>query len=338
MIAARHVVITQKFFDDDTLAYLQSQNCSVTIAQLPAGKNEGTLTPADIATLLDGAAGWIVGHANITREVLGLLPHLQIVSRRGVGYERIDLQAIKDTGKIAVIGVGGNDTSVADHTVGLMLAVGRRMREMQANMVAGNWAILPSRDLTGKTVGIVGFGRIGRSVAQRLSGFGCRLLVHTDAASRDSALAHQVEYVELDKLTLESDYITVHAPLLPETMFLFNAERISIMNQSAILINAARGGLVEDRDLLAALKAGKLAGAGLDTFVSESDASYKPVTDELITLPNVVATPHAAASSWEALKRTNRIAAESIVAVLDGYTPPPERIVADGRSAAGHSA
>lgn len=327
----RKVVVTQRFFDDRAQAYLRAQNCEVAIAPLPPGKADGDLGHEALVELLDGAAGWIVGHARVTRELLTALPDLQVVSRRGVGYERVDLDAARDLGRVVAIAAGGNDASVADHVIGLMLGVGRRFRQSQQQMLDGDWSILMGSDLCEKTVGVVGLGRIGKSVVKRLAAFDCKVLVHTPRPDLDYARATGVEFVELPELLARSDYVTLHAPLTPQTRFMINARAIEGMKSSAILINTARGGLVEDAHLLEALREGRLAGAGLDVYVSEGDPTYKPVSQALLALPNVIGTPHAGASSREGLERTNLVAARSVVAVLDGDTPPPECVVADGR-------
>ncbi|WP_165184508.1 phosphoglycerate dehydrogenase [Caulobacter soli] len=331
MSPSRKVVVTQRFFDDQALAYLRDRDCVVEIASLPPGKADGDLDHDALVALLAGAAGWIVGHARVTRALLEALPDLQIVSRRGVGYERVDLEAARDLGRVVAIAAGGNDASVADHVIGLMLAVARRFRESQQRMLEGDWSILMGSDLCEKTVGVVGLGRIGKSVVKRLSGFDCNVLVHTTRPDPDYARATGVDYVDLPDLLRRSDYVTLHAPLTPQTRFLIDATAIETMKPGAILINTARGGLVEDAHLLQALRAGRLAGAGLDVYVSESDPSYKPVSQALLALPNVVGAPHSGASSREGLDRTNMVAARSVVAVLDGGDPPPECVVADGR-------
>jgi len=331
MTSSRRVVVTQRFFDDATVAYLEAHGCEVAVAELPPGKGDGDFTRAELEALLAGAAGWIVGHARVTRELMAALPDLKIVSRRGVGYERVDLEAARDLGKVVAIAAGGNDASVADHAIALMLAVGRRFRESQANMLAGNWSILMGSDLYRKTVGVVGAGRIGRSVVQRLRGFEAEVLVAGNRRDDAWAAANEVTYTDLSTLLAKSDIVTLHAPLTPETRLLIDADALAAMKPGAILINTARGGLVDDAALLEALKSGRLGGAGLDTFMSESDPALKPVTDALLALPNVVGTPHAAASSREGLDRTNRVAAESVVAVLEGRDPAPGCVVADGR-------
>jgi D-3-phosphoglycerate dehydrogenase len=327
----RKVVVTQRFFDDRAQAYLKAHGCQVVIAPLPPGKADGDLGHEALVELLQGAAGWIVGHARVTRELLQALPDLQVISRRGVGYERIDLDAAREFGRVVAIAAGGNDASVADHVIGLMLAVGRRFRQSQQQMLDGDWSILMGSDLCEKTVGVVGLGRIGKSVVKRLTAFDCRILVHTPRPDPEYARATGVEYVDLSELLARSDYVTLHAPLTPQTRFMIDTVAIEGMKPSAILINTARGGLVEDAHLLDALRDGRLAGAGLDVYVSESDPAYKPVSHALLALPNVIGTPHAGASSREGLDRTNLVAAQAVVAVLDGDNPAPECVVADGR-------
>jgi D-3-phosphoglycerate dehydrogenase len=329
--ARRRVVVTQRFFDQATIDFLERAGCDVVQAVLPPGQADGGLSHDELVERLRGAAGWIVGHARVTRELMAALPDLEIISRRGVGYDRVDLAAARELGKVVCIAVGGNHESVADHTIALMLAVGHRFRETQAKMIAGDWQILLGTDLYRKTVGVIGLGRIGRSLVRRLSGFEATVLAHSDVEDRDYAEASGVSYVGLDELLERSDYISLHAPLTPDTRFIIGREALAKMKPGAFLINAARGGLVDDAALLEALQAGTIAGAGLDVFLSESDPALKPVTQALLELPNLVATPHAAASSREGLDRTNMVAARCVLAVLDGGNPPAECVVADGR-------
>lgn len=328
---SRRVVVTQRFFDDEATAFLERAGCEVVQAELPAGQADGNLSHDDLVAILEGAAGWIVGHARVTRALQSALPDLRIISRRGVGYERVDTAAAVDLGKVVCIAAGGNDASVADHTMALMLAAGHRLRETQQNMLDGNWSILMGTDLFQKTVGIVGLGRIGRSLVKRLRGFDVEIVAPVRSSDRDYARANAIRLVEMDQLLAQSDYVSLHAPLYSETNFLIDALALARMKPGAILINTARGGLVDDRALLEALKAGQIAAAGLDVFMSESDPTFREVTQQLIALPNVIATPHAGASSREGLDRTNMVAARCVVAVLDGGDPPAECLIADGR-------
>ncbi|MFK4073718.1 phosphoglycerate dehydrogenase [Ectopseudomonas khazarica] len=327
----RKVLVTQRFFDAASLSYLQEHGCEVQIAQLADGQGDGDLSEEQLLELLTGVDGWIVGHAWITSSLLAKLPRLQAIARRGVGYERVDVNAVRAAGKVATIAVGGNDASVADHAIAMMLALGRRLGDSKARMVNGDWAIALGSELYGKTVGVIGMGRIGRGVVRRLAGFDAKVLAYTTRPDWEYSLEYGVRYVDLDTLLAESDYVTLHAPLLEETRFLINAAAFGRMKSSAFLINTARGGLVDDQALLEALLDGAIAGAGLDVFLSETDPTYRATTDALLALPNVVATPHSGASTHEGLQRTNLLAAQCVVAVLNGDTPPASCVIADGR-------
>lgn len=328
----RRVVVTQRFFDSSTTAFLEENGCSVAEAELPEGQADGNLSHDELLAILRQTQGWIVGHARVTRELLTALPELRVIARRGVGYERVDLAAATELGKVVCIAAGGNDAAVADHALALMLSAGHRLREAQARMQDGDWTIPIGSNLYRKTVGIIGLGRIGRSLVRRLSGFDAEILVVDTYPDEAFASTTGITYVDLDTLLERSDYVSIHAPLTPQTRFLIDAAAMAKMKPSSILVNAARGGLVDDRALLEALREGRLAGAGLDTFVSESDPSYKAVTEALVGMRNVVASPHAGASSREGLNLTNRVAAECVVAVLTGRDPPPQCVVADGRA------
>ena len=331
MSKSKRVVVTQRFFDAEARDLLESNGCEVVEAELPPGQADGGLSPKVLIELLQGAAGWIVGQAHVTREVQAALPQLQVISRRGVGYERVDLEAARDLGKVVCIAAGGNDAAVADHTLALMLAAGHRLPETQNRMKAGDWSILQGMDLSRKTVGIIGLGRIGRSLVQRLRGFECEILVLSSPSAETFAAENDLELVELDALLARSDYVTLHAPLNDATRLMIDETALARMKSTAILVNTARGGLVDDRALLVALENGTIAAAGLDVFMSESDPGYKTVTERLIALPTVVATPHAGASTREGLARTNMVAAGCVVDVLEGRNPPEQCVMADGR-------
>ncbi|WP_334597829.1 phosphoglycerate dehydrogenase [Pseudomonas alvandae] len=329
MLKSRHnVVVTQRFFDSTAADFLDHHGCNVVVADLPPGQADGDLSESQLIGLLADADAWIVGHANITASLLSRLPRLQVIARRGVGYERVDTAAVEAAGKVATIAIGGNDASVADHTVALMLAVCRQLKQCQKGLSANDWSIPLGGDLYRKTVGIVGLGRIGRGVLQRLSGFEVKPLIHT---SRPDSAQAEGSVVDLETLLRESDFVTLHAPLNPETQGMIDERALNWMKPSAVLINTARGGLVRDAELLKALTEKRLAGAGLDVFESESNPALSPVTEQLIQLPNVVVTPHVGASTVEGLNRTNLIAAQCVVAVLEGRSPPGHCVIADGR-------
>ncbi|MBC3361479.1 phosphoglycerate dehydrogenase [Pseudomonas sp. SWRI154] len=333
MFEPRHkVVVTQRFFDAMASDFLKSHGCEVVVAELAPGQADGDLSERQLTDLLADADGWIVGHANITSSLLASLPRLQVIARRGVGYERVDTAAVAAAGKVATIAIGGNDASVADHTVALMLAVCRQLKQCQLGLAANDWSIPLGGDLYRKTVGVIGLGRIGRGVLQRLSGFEVKLLIYSP---RPGSAQADGCFVDLETLLKESDFITLHAPLNPQTQGLIDGRALALMKRCAVLINTARGGLVRDADLLDALREKRLAGAGLDVFESESDPRLSSVTEQLIQLPNVVVTPHAGASTVEGLNRTNLIAAQCVAAVLEGRSPPSHCVIADGRRCEG---
>lgn len=324
----RRVLVTPPNVDEETLAFLRAHDCEVVQPQ----KAEALLSRDELGALVAEVDAWIIGPAaHVTDDLVAAAPRCKIFARRGVGYERLDIKSIAQHGRVAAIATGGNDASVADAALGLMLATGRRMREQQQAMQQGDWTIRVSADLYQKTVGIIGMGRSGRAVVQRLKGFEARILSVTPRPDADFAQSEGVTFTDLTTLLRESDYVSIHAPLTPATRHLIGKAELALMRPGAILINTARGGLVDDQALLAALERGQIAGAGLDVFEGESDPALKPVAQALISLPQVVATPHSAASTREGLRRTNAIAARVVLALLDGVPPLADCVIADGR-------
>jgi D-3-phosphoglycerate dehydrogenase len=324
----RRVLVTPPNVDEETLAFLRAKGCEI----VRPAKAEADLSAQELRDLVSEVDGWIIGPAaHVTKALVEAAPRCKFFTRRGVGYERLDVDAIRQAGGVAAIATGGNDPSVADAAIGLMLAVGRRMHEQHQAMLHGDWAIRVSTDLYRKCVGIIGMGRSGRAVAQRLKGFEARILSVTPRPDAEFGAREGITFTDLPTLLRESDYVSIHAPLTPATRHLIGKPELALMKREAILINTARGGLVDDQALLDALASGTIAGAGLDVFEGESDATLKPLAQALIALPQVVATPHSAASTREGLKRTNVIAAQVMVALFDNVTPPADCIIADGR-------
>lgn len=326
--APRKVLVTTRLFDDAAAEYLAEHGCVVVPSGLPGDALDADIPDATLSALLEGVEGWIVGMRAVTREILAAHPDLKVIARRGVGYERVDVASAKALGRVVTIAAGANDDAVADHTLAMILALLRRLKESDRAIAAGNWRVLSGYDLTGKTVGLVGLGRIGKAVARRLHGFGTKVLVATRTPDPDFPF---VDYVPLDDLIAQSDIISIHAPLTSETRHMIGADALAAMKPHALVINTSRGGLVDDRALLAALEAGRIGGAGLDVFEAEADAAMLPVAAALAARPDVVATAHASGSSAEALARGNLISAQCVVAALDGTDFPPGCLIADGR-------
>jgi len=330
---SRTVLVTATFFDEAAIAFLKAHNCNVVFSGLPPGTPDTSLARDRVSELLRDVDGWIVATAPVTREMLASFPKLSVIAKRGVGYDQVDVAAAKEMGRVVTFAPGGNGPSVGDHTIALMLAVARRLCEFRELMRAGNWSVKPVTELYRKTVGLVGLGRIGRDVAQRLKGFETTILAFDDKPDQKYANANGIRFVDLPHLFRESDYISLHLPLTPSSRNVIDEAALASMKETAILVNTARGGLVDEAALLRALRAGRIAGAALDVLLGEQEPAWRSVANELMSLPNVVVTPHVAGASWEGLARGNLLAAQGIVAVFDGGSPAVECIVVDGRAA-----
>lgn len=322
--------MTVRFFDEKAREALRDEGIRIHTGGVPFDGVDTTITEEMHAALAQSSA-WILGIAPVSREVLQRYPHLKIVARRGVGFDAIDSVAIKDLGRVLTITPGANEPTVADHTVGLMLAVAKRFAESHHRMQTGAKAVVVGTELFEKTVGLVGFGRIARLVAKRLKGFDVRVLVHDPFVDATLKRDAGVEFVSLQDVLRQSDFLSLHAPLTSDSRHMVNARTIELMKRDAILVNTARGELVDDAALLAALKAARLRGAGLDVLGSERDPSLAPITAQLLALPNVLCTQHTAGSSEDGLARANMLAAQCVISALRGTAVPSHCIVADGR-------
>ena len=328
---SRIVLATATFFDEGAIAFLKAHHCKVVLSGLSPGTPDTSLTNERVFELLRDVDAWIVATAPVTREMLVSFPQLRVIAKRGVGYDQVDVTAAKELGRVVTIAPGGNGPSVGDHTIALMLAVAKRLCEFRERMRAGNWTVQPVTELYRKTVGLVGLGRIGRGVAQRLKGFETTILAFDEKPDPEYAHANGIRFVDLPYLLKESDYISLHLPLTPSSRNLIDEAALASMKETAILVNTARGGLVDEAALLQALRTGKIAGAGLDVLLGEQEPAWRSTAEELMSLPNVVVTPHVAGASREALARGNLLAAQGIVAVFDGGSPAVECLVVDGR-------
>ena len=327
--STRHcVVVTQRSFDLEAIRYLEDGGCTVVLPEIAREGGDGHLDRAQLAAILSDATAWIIGQARVNRQLLEDLPNLLVLSRRG---DRIDVAAAKMLKRVVTIASGGNHDAVADYTVAMMLSVLRRLRENQRLLESNRWSVALGADLTGKTVGLVGFGRIARAVAKRLAGFEVTLLVDADGRHDDDILAAGGRPVSRQELLRTSDVVSLHAPLNDSTRLMINATTIATMKPTAVIINTSRGGLVQDDDLLRALETGRLGGAGLDVFLSEQDQTFAAVTAKLVGHEKVFASPHAAASSHESIARANRIASDNVLTVLRGGRVQADRLVVDGR-------
>ena len=232
----------------------------------------------------------------VTADLLDKAPHLRAVGRAGVGVDNIDLEAATKRGVLVMSTPGGSSVSVAEHTFALLLALVRQLPKFDASMREGRWEKSSSgAEVRGKTLGLIGLGRIGSEVALRAEAFDMRVLAFDPFISEAAARELSVDLVSLEQLLAESDFISLHTAVVPQTQNMINAQSIAKMKKGVRIINAARGELINEADLAAAIKEGHVAGAALDVFAEEP-----PKNCPLIGLPNVITTPHVAGSTAEA--------------------------------------
>jgi len=258
----------------------------------------------------------------IDEEVLGALSGLKVVANVAVGYNNIDVAAARRRGVVVTNTPDVLTETTADFAWALLMAAARRVVEADRYARAGEWKrwqwdLLWGLDVHGKTLGVLGFGRIGRAVARRALGFTMRVLYH-DAVRADAAVERELHATYTDRKTLlqQSDFVTLHTPLLPETRHLIDEPALRAMKKSAILVNAARGPIVDEAALVRALEGGWIAGAGLDVF--EEEPTIHP---GLIPLRNVVLAPHIASASLDTRVAMATLAVRNCVAVLEGKAP-----------------
>lgn len=264
--------------------------------------------------------GVIAGLDPFTEEVIaaGARHGLRVIARTGVGYDTIDVAAATAHGVVVTTTVGSNTDAVADLTFALLLALARRIPYHDRLVRQGQgWTRVYGPELSGKTLGIVGLGMIGRAVARRAAGFGMRVVANDLAPDAGYAAAQGITYLALDELLEQSDVVTLHVTLNPTSQGLIGARELGLMKPAALLLNTSRGGVVDEAALCRALADGLIAGAGLDVFEREP-----PLGSPLLALENVVLTPHCAGTSRESVPRAALMAAQSVAAVLAGQQPP----------------
>jgi D-3-phosphoglycerate dehydrogenase len=269
----------------------------------------------ELKELLDGAFAAVAGTEKYTADVIESAGDLRAVIRFGVGTDNFDLAAMRARG--IAVGVTANYNSVAEFTLTLMLGLIKNLPRLDAAVRRGEWARFPMRELAGKTVGIVGFGRIGRRVAELLRGFGPSILVYDPFAAPELVKNCGAFPVSFEELLKNSDIVTLHLPYTPQVRHLMNAGTFAAMKDGAFFINTARGGLVDEKALCGALSSGKLSGAAIDVYENEPVSADDP----LFTFENAVFSPHVSALSYETNYNGSLICAESIISVYKGGEP-----------------
>jgi D-3-phosphoglycerate dehydrogenase len=292
------------------------------LVMMPSG-----ISPEQITAALAGAPTHAIlmrGNPKIGGAVMDAAPDLRVIAKHGAGVDSVDLAAAASRGIQVMIAGDANAPAVAEHTIGLILALGRDIAALSVRTAAGHWdrETYAGREIAGRVLGLVGFGRIARRVAVTASALGMTVIaLPHHPGGVDPALAQEV--ASLGELLAQADIVSLHVPLTPATAGMIDAAAFAAMKPGALLINTARGALLDEAALLDALTRGHLGGAGLDTLVEEPPRPGHP----LLTAPRVIVTPHIASATGASLTRMGVVAARNIAAVLTGQKLDPGNLV-----------
>ncbi|WP_417386227.1 phosphoglycerate dehydrogenase [Gimesia sp.] len=273
--------------------------------------------PHRVVEQVQGYDAILAGAEVYSREVLEQLPELKVISRYGVGFDAVDLAAADAQNIVVTITPGVNHHSVAEQAFALLMGIARMTRTQDRAVRSGEWERALTPRVWGSTIGIVGLGRIGQAVATRAIGMGMHVLAYDPFPNEEFAKAHQIKMLGLEELLKQSDYVTLHLPVTPDTVDLINRDTLAIMKPGSVLINTARGGLVDEDALVEALESGHLRAAGLDVFKKEP----LPVESPLIKLENVLLSCHTGGLDQESHRDAYAMAAQNIVKLHQGEWP-----------------
>ncbi len=293
--------------------------------------NAGSITDEKFCKLIEGVDVLVVtGSFPVSRRVIESADGLKMIAIRSSGYDGTDLKAAEDNGVLVTHNPGANADSVADTAIGLMLAVLKKIVKLDRKIRKGGWERERTLDMHGKLLGIIGIGRIGKLVAKRVQGFEMAIIANDIVDYKEFVQTHGIEMVTKDELMQRADIITVHTPLDDSTRGMIDERRLRLMKPTGILINTARGGIIDERALYKALTQGWIAGAGLDAHATEPP-SFRP----LVELDNVVSTCHIAGLSDGASYAMAMQTVEKIITYFNGKTPADA--LTSGRTLAGKS-
>ncbi len=295
------------------------QAAGFTLEHNPLGR---ALRAEELIARLPGVVATVAGTEPYDDVVFEAAPELRVVARFGVGFDAVDVAAATRHGVAVAMAFGANHEAVADHAFALMAALAHRIIVNDRAVRERKWRTGLHRGLAGATVGILGFGRVGRALARRCRGFEMRILVSdplVEAAEVEGLGCHPVT---VERLLEEADFVSLHLPLTPQTERFIDAARLARMRPSAFLINTARGGLVDEETLARALREGRIAGAGLDVMAREP-----PVDSPLLELDNLVLSPHIAGLSEDAVRRMAELCVDNILCLTNGRDPGNGRLL-----------
>jgi D-3-phosphoglycerate dehydrogenase / 2-oxoglutarate reductase len=274
------------------------------------------MTPDELKKVIGDYDGIIIRSATkLTKDVLACADKLKAIGRAGVGLDNVDLEAASKRGIIVMNTPGGNTVSTCEHSIAMLLSLSRNIPQADSSLKKKEWkrGQFMGTEVYGKTLGVVGFGRIGKEVSKRMLSFGMKILVYDPFITPESAPQVDVEFVSFDDLCKRADYITMHIPKTAETKYMFNKESFALMKKGVRIVNCARGGIINESDLLAAIKDGTVKGVALDVFEKEP-----PEDSPLLELDNVIAVPHLGASTEEAQENVGIAVAEQVIDALLG--------------------
>jgi D-3-phosphoglycerate dehydrogenase len=274
------------------------------------------LKESELVELIGDVDGAILGLDYVTAAVIEAGGQLKVLSRYGVGVDRVDSEAATAAGVVVTNTPGANHIGVAELTLGLMLSLARRIPQHYSSARQGSWARMRGTELAGKTLGVIGLGWISKEVIRRASAFDMRILVQTGYPDEELINRYGVEYVPLERILQEADYVSLHCAVTPERCDMIGEKELQDMKPGAYLVNTARGELVDEEALLRALQEGWIAGAAMDAFKEEP-----AIGNPLLELENFIGTPHLGATTYESIIRMGTMAVENALQVLRGERP-----------------
>ena len=274
---------------------------------------ERPLTEDELIPLLSGCTGIIAGLDSITRKVMEQTPDLKVISRYGVGVDQVDLKAAKERGIIVCNTPGANSNAVADLVFALLLCIARKPHILDRKTKEGQWPRSIGFELYKKNIGILGLGAVGRAVARRASGFSMTIMAYDPFINREYAQSNGIISASFDEVVKKADFISLHLPLNEETQYIISEDVMRNMKKGAVIINTARGGLIDEKAAYAFLESGHLGGLGLDAFETEP-----PGPSPLFSLDNVVVTSHTGAHTTEAVTAMAELSVKNLIDVLSG--------------------
>jgi D-3-phosphoglycerate dehydrogenase len=310
------VLVTARIFghlSDDSFDIFK--NSGFELAKNPyRGKG---LSENELIELIGGVHGLLTGVDQVTAKVINAADELKVISKFGTGVDNIDVAAATQKGVVVTNAPGMNSDAVADMTFSLILSIARRIPFANDQVRTGNWPLIVGTEICNKTLGLIGLGQIGKRVAMRAGGFNMKILAYELLPDEQFVQEHRIKLVSLNRLLQESDFVSIHVPLTPDTENLIQKDQLEMMKPTAFLINTARGGIVDENELYEALQSGKIAGAAFDVLLEEP-----PTERQLVELENFIVTPHISPFTKEAIEKAERLSAQNVIDVLEGHFPP----------------